>query len=288
MMDDASQFLRLPTRPVDAHKHSCGHVLVVAGSRSMPGAAALVGLSALRAGAGVVTVLTASDAQPIVAGYSPCLMVVPIASDEEGRISVVADTKTHVTGKTVVVLGPGLGRSSSLQFMARWFFAECPLALVIDADGLNNLADAKVDLAKHAGPRILTPHLGEFRRLTGKPDLSMEAARQEVPDFAARNQVVVVLKGPRSLISDGNHTIENTTGNSGMATAGTGDVLSGVIGGLLAQGLASFPAAVTGTHLHGRAGDFVAAVLGVHSLMATDIIENLPKAFREMANRSAT
>lgn len=286
MIDDASQYLRLPERADDAHKNACGHVLAVAGSRSMPGAAALVGLAALRAGAGLVTVLTSSAAHPIVAGYSPCLMVVPIASDDDGRIFVGADTKPHVAGKTVVVLGPGLGRSSALQFVVRWFYTECPLPLVIDADGLNNLADAKVDLANHAGPRILTPHLGEFRRLTGIPDLGMEAARAEAAKFSARNQVVVVLKGPRSLICDGHSKFENTTGNPGLATAGTGDVLSGAIAGLIAQGLPIFSAAATGAYLHGRAGDLAAASLGMHSLIATDVIEHLPKAFQELAGRT--
>ncbi len=280
MNDDMTKVV-LPQRAADAHKYSCGSLLVIAGSATMPGAAALVGLAALRAGAGVVSVLTAPEAQPIVASFSPCLMVDRLSESpadlDAAREKINASTKN----KQVLAFGPGLGRDPRLQPLAVELYETFSGCLVIDADGLNLLADARCILARHAGPRILTPHLGEFRRLIGNANLDIHAARQHVAKFADEHKVVTLLKGPHSRISDGQRSHDNPTGNAALATAGSGDVLAGIVAGLAAQGLEPWQAAVSGAFLHGLAGELAGETFGVLSVIATDIIEHLPAAFKK-------
>jgi NAD(P)H-hydrate epimerase len=273
-------WIRIPTRPDDSHKRTFGHVVVLA---SMAGAAGLAGLAALRSGAGVVTIGTAHEAVDRVGGVSPCLMVVPLPS-RDGLIARAARATIGrlVAAADVVIVGPGLGQSDDLNGILAWLYADVAAPMLVDADALNGLALANVDLREHAGPRILTPHLGEFRRLSRQPDLSSEAARLNVVPFAAEYDVTMLLKGPQSLVTDGHESFINTTGNSGMATAGTGDVLSGIIGALIGQGLQGAEAAATGAYLHGLAGDLAASRLGSHSMIATDLIDELPNAFLKL------
>ncbi|HMP80070.1 MAG TPA: NAD(P)H-hydrate dehydratase [Pirellulaceae bacterium] len=283
--------ITIPHRPADAHKGLCGHVLVVGGSHEMPGAAALTGLAALRGGAGLVTVASSTSARAVVAAASPCLMTVDL-----GELNASADATTArdrlqpaLSRATVIGLGPGLGLSDTTQQLTVWLYETSPLPIVVDADSINHLASSRTNLSAHAGPRILTPHVGELRRLTGSAqspskdlnsrDNQIQFARQ----LASSCNIVLVLKGARTFVTDGQREYFNTTGCSGLATAGTGDVLTGLIAALIGQGLSPFEAATTGCALHGLAGELAQQQYGTWSMIATDVIQNLGPAFQQLA-----
>jgi NAD(P)H-hydrate epimerase len=181
-------------------------------------------------------------------------------------------------------IGPGIGRSAGVEALVWWAYGDCPRPMVVDADGLNALA-ARRGLTglvpEPASARILTPHPGEFDRLVGQGRLSAEVRRQLAPKLAEEFRAVVVLKGHRTFVTDGQRHYVNPTGNPGMATGGSGDVLTGLVVALLAQGLTAWDAAVLGVYLHGLAGDIAAARLGEESLIASDLVEFLPEAFRQ-------
>lgn len=264
---------RLPTRRADAHKGDFGRVLVVAGSRGMSGAAILCGSAALRGGAGLVTVACPSEIYPIVAAGNPCYMTLPLSDDDD------APLLDAVSKADVVVVGPGLGRApvadarvSKLLSMAK--------RLLLDADALNSIAASQGILTRLTGECILTPHPGEFARLTGQSSTEIQTRREEAAvEFAGKFGVVLVLKGYGTLVCQGQRLYRNTTGNPGMATGGTGDVLSGLIGALWGQALSAFDAATLGVHLHGLAGDLARDALGETSLTAADLLDYLPRAF---------
>ncbi len=279
---------RLPPRPVDAHKGSFGSVLVIAGSRGMAGAAALVGISALRSGAGLVRVATAAEVQPTVAGFEPSYMTAPLPQDADGRIDFAAARpwlEGLVRSADVVACGPGLGQSPGLARLVQWLLTDGDCPLVLDADGLNNLGGA-AGLAAVTGrrhPVILTPHPGEFARLTGQTTAAVQADREAQALGLARAQadgkLIVLLKGYCTLVTDGDKYYLNHTGNPGMATGGVGDCLTGVIAALLAQGQDAFSAAALGARVHGLAGDRVRDQNGPVGLIASDIAAALPGAF---------
>ncbi len=173
-----------------------------------------------------------------------------------------------------------MGRSEGLDLLVAWLFEHLPQPLVIDADGLNGLAERPDGLKNPAAPRILTPHPGEFGRLIHKAKLDRETAEAKAVELARDNGIIIVLKGHRTLITDGTRTIHNETGNPGMATAGSGDVLTGVITALVCQGLAPFEAAQLGVHMHGRAGDLAAEQLGQVGMIASDLLRLLPRAIQ--------
>lgn len=274
---------RLPERPVDAHKGQFGLALVVGGSRGMSGAAALAGMAALRGGAGLVRLAVPEVCLDTVAGHEPSYMTVPLPSDRAGRIALAARAKivAAAAAATWVAFGPGLGRSLGLDCLSAWLFAHLPRPMVIDADGLNALAARREGLGRPAAPRILTPHPGEFARLLGVPRVPAAEREAAAVELAGQWGVVVVLKGYRTLITDGARRAVNPTGNPGMATGGSGDVLTGLIAALACQGLAPFEAARLGAYLHGLAGDLAARELGQESLMASDLVRFLPQAFAE-------
>jgi NAD(P)H-hydrate epimerase len=249
----------------------------------MSGAAALAGMSALRAGAGLVTVAVPRSCVPIVAAHEPSYMTRALPETEAGILDTAAvDGLSSLTRvATSWGIGPGLGRGDGAAAIVHWAYAELPVPMVIDADALNILAQQPSLIATHAGPRILTPHPGEFRRLLGNTAIGVQAQRDLAPEWARRHDVVLVLKGPQSLVADGSQYYVNSTGNPGMATGGSGDVLTGVISALLGQGLSPWDAARLGVHLHGLAGDLAAGELGEVSLIATDLVRFLPRAFRE-------
>jgi len=271
---------RLPPRRADAHKGDFGTVLIVGGSRGMAGAAALAGMAALRGGAGLVRLAVPDPILDTVAGFEPSYMTVPLPSDEAGRIAAEAFDRIVESAEraTAVACGPGLGRSAALDRLVARLYGEIARPMVFDADALNALAAAPESLNRSAGPRVLTPHPGEFARLIGEK-LDDEARREAAVQWAARRGVVLVLKGHRTLITDGPRRAVNATGNPGMATGGTGDVLTGLIAALMAQGLAAFDAARLGAHLHGLAGDLAAKRLGQVSLTARDVVAFFPEAF---------
>jgi NAD(P)H-hydrate epimerase len=247
----------------------------------MYGAIALAGRAALRSGAGLVTVATPSPCVEVVAGLEPCYMTLALPTDGEGRIVAAARDRLQAQPADAVACGPGLSQDRGVGPLVQWMYQTLPQPLVVDADGLNALAREGVDLRSAAGPRLLTPHPGEFRRLVGKPLSSISDLRRLAPAWAAQQRLVLVLKGHRTLITDGKDQCENTTGNPGMATGGTGDVLTGILVGLLGQGLDVLSAARLGVYLHGLAGDLAAAKLGQISLIARDLIDYLPAAFRQ-------
>ena len=247
----------------------------------MAGAVALAGMAALRSGAGLVTVGVPAPCLETVACLEPSFMTVPLPSDAGGRLVNRAREAIEdlASAATAVGCGPGLGRSSELDDLVGWIHLNVTKPVIFDADALNALANQSRLLTKAAGPRVLTPHLGEFRRLVGSENLAMEEARQQAMNFAAANNVVLVLKGHRSIITDGELITENTTGNPGMATGGSGDVLTGIITALLGQQMQPVEAARLGTYLHGLSGDLGAGEIGEVSLIASDLVRFLSAAF---------
>ena len=306
---DSPDLPRLPPRRDDAHKGDFGLALIVGGSRGMAGAAGLAGMAALRGGAGLVRLAVPEPCLDAIAGFEPSYMTVPLVADAAGRIGAGAFERVAELAEkaTVIACGPGIGRSFDLDQLVSRLYQEIAKPMLFDADALGALATEPDVLAHPGGPRILTPHPGEFARLIGRKwegdktgTGSEPAARQigdagggEVPvpvlsprqqaavELAARCGMVVVLKGHRTLVTDGQRRAINTTGNPGMATGGSGDVLTGLITALCCQHLEPFDAARLGVYLHGLAGDLAAEELGQVSLMASDLVRFLPKAFRQ-------
>jgi NAD(P)H-hydrate epimerase len=283
-MSTVTTLPKLPARSPDGHKGDYGRVLVIAGSRGMSGAAVLGGSAALRGGAGLVKVATPASIHPIVAAGNPCYTTTALLEDAEGRI--VANDLARLLDMTeqhdVVAVGPGLGRSGELAMLLADLVCLCKKPMVIDADGLNAFIGQTDKLNATAGPRIVTPHPGEFARLIESDTQTVQAKRQPLAiDFARTHGCIVVLKGNGTIVTDGERVYVNTSGNPGMATGGTGDVLTGVIAALLAQGMSAFEAAQLGVHLHGLAGDLARDAIGEVSLIATDLLDFLPTAFRQ-------
>ena len=274
---------RLPRRARDSHKGTYGHVLTIGGSPGLTGAPALAALAALRSGAGLSTVGCPRAVQPVVAGLSPCVMTLPLPDTPGGCLShaALAPALRFSARCRAVVLGPGLGRDPDTGEFVRSFLSSIEAATVVDADGLNHLAGRAEILRDGPGSFVVTPHPHEAGRLLGLPASSPvpKDRRKAVADLAALTGGVAVLKGHGTLVCDGKRMYENRTGNPGMATGGTGDVLAGIIGALLAQGMEPFDAAVLGVWVHGRAGDRGAKRLGEVGLIASALLEELPGAF---------
>jgi hydroxyethylthiazole kinase-like uncharacterized protein yjeF len=276
---------RLPRRPRDAHKGTFGHCLVLGGSPGLTGAPVLAAEAALRSGAGLATVGCPRAVQAIVGARTTCTMSLALPDTPGGALShsALAPALRFSSRCRSVVLGPGIGRDPDTGDFVRSFLASVEAATVVDADGLNLLAGHMEALRASETSFVLTPHPVEAGRLLGLPksEPAPKDRRAAVEELARRTGAVAVLKGHRTLVCDGTRLFENRTGNPGMATAGTGDVLAGMIGALLAQGLAPFDAAVLAVHVHGRAGDLAARRVGEVSLIATDLLGTLPEAFRE-------
>jgi NAD(P)H-hydrate epimerase len=273
----------LPPRPADSNKGDFGRVLVVAGSRGMSGAAILCASAALRGGAGLVRVALPEGILPLVAGGNPCYMTAALPQDEQGRLAAAAEADLVALAREnhVVALGPGLGRGPAITALVSAVLQQVSVPLVLDADGLNALQHHAERLWQRTAPSILTPHPGELARLAGSDVPTVQAHRQEMAvRFAAEHGVVLVLKGHGTIVTDGRQVYQNTTGNPGMATGGTGDVLTGLIAALLGQHLSPFAAAQLGVYLHGLAGDLARDAVGEASLIATDLLQYLPAALR--------
>ena len=275
---DVSEYAAMRER--SSHKGSYGHVLAIGGSVSKPGAILMAATAALRAGAGLVTVVTAAGAADTIIGATPELMLEPAAALSDGTLGPASLDARVFEGKTVVAIGPGLGASEPNAALVRRVVEECSLPLVIDADGLAAVKD--YDLGARAASTILTPHPGEMGRLLGMASAEVQRDRiAAARGLSAATGAHVVLKGDRSLIAapDGD-VVVNPTGTPGMATAGSGDILTGMVSGLLAQ----FPQhPVLGTvaaavYLHGLAGELAAGQLGEQGMLATDIARHLKAA----------
>jgi hydroxyethylthiazole kinase-like uncharacterized protein yjeF len=274
-------------RSRSANKGSFGHVLVLGGSTGKAGAAAMAGMAALRVGAGLSTVATAKSVLATVAGFHPELMSEPLDETDAGSISIRALQQgrmdTLAERKTVLAVGPGISRHPEAAAFVRGVVAKYQLPIVLDADGLNAFEGRSAELKKNSGPLVITPHPGEMARLTGSTVPAIQHDRLNIArNFASEHQLIVVLKGHRSLIAhpDGRVWV-NTTGNPGMATGGTGDILTGMVAGLIAQHAEHIAdAVIAAVHLHGLAGDVAREGMGEHSLVATDLLTALPEAFR--------
>lgn len=268
---------RLPTRRSDAHKGTFGHVLVVAGSWGKTGAAALSAKSALRSGAGLVTVASRPEVLPPILQHAPELMGVELINEGPLNLGDFNSILEAADGKRAVVIGPGIARGDATGRLIGALLEELTVPCVLDADALNALAGQLELLDRAKCEILLTPHPGEMARLLGLSVAEVNADRIGVArQFALAHSVVLVLKGARTIIArpDGSVFV-NPTGNVGMATAGTGDVLAGLTGALLAQGLSSEDAALVGVWAHGAAADVAVKARGFLGLIASDVIESL-------------
>ncbi|MGE0704638.1 MAG: NAD(P)H-hydrate dehydratase [Vicinamibacterales bacterium] len=274
----------LHPRSADSHKGDYGHVLVVAGSRGKTGAAHLTAAGALRSGAGLVTVATPSSCLPIVASLAPEYMTLPIA-ESDGEPDAGAVDQLLEQARDVIAIGPGLGQGSTTRAFIHRLVDQATVPLVVDADGLNAFAGNPDALSGRDGrPVIVTPHPGELARLVGMSTDEVQASRVEIArNFAATHHVYVVLKGHRSVIVTPDEKVFiNPTGNPGMATGGSGDVLTGMIAAWLAQLLDAEAACKLAVYLHGLAGDLAEAQLGQVAMTARDIVQQLGPAVLEL------
>jgi hydroxyethylthiazole kinase-like uncharacterized protein yjeF len=257
----------IPHRPVNSQKGKNGHVLIVAGSRNMPGAAILACLGALKVGAGLVTLASAENVRAAAVRKLPEVMTIK-----------PSDTRSYVRRRTITTLavGPGLGVGAAQKRMVLGLIG-MNFPMVLDADGLNNASPNDLK----GRPMMITPHPGELAKLLGMTIKGIQAHRAEIAEKTAKRlEIVCVLKGHRTVVSDGQRTCLNTTGNSAMATGGMGDVLTGIIAGLLAQGLSLYEAAYAGVYLHGLAGDL--AAVSDRGLLATELAAHIPHALRKI------
>ena len=274
----------IETRPAESNKGNYGHVLVVGGSVGKAGAAAMAGMSALRAGAGLATVATPKSVLPTVAGFHPELMTEPLPETEAGTIAANAGERLDalMKGKSVLAIGPGISRFPATSELVRTLVNKSEVPVVLDADGLNAFEGHTSELRGKGRLLVITPHPGEMARLAGCSTADVQKDRLGVArGFAQEHDLIVVLKGHRTLVvqPDG-EAWANTTGNPGMSTGCTGDILTGMVAALLAQNpndtLLAILAAV---HLHGLAGDVMRESVGEPSMVATDLLRGLPEAF---------
>ncbi len=264
-----------PVRKQNTHKGDYGRILILAGAEGYTGAPALAAKASLRTGAGLIYLGVPGAVYPIVASKLDAPVVFPLA-DREGKLSVDAmpEILKRLETADACLLGPGLGRSEELDTMVAAIVRQCRCPLVLDADGINAVSAHKDILRGAACPLIVTPHEGEFRRLTQAP----EADRISGAEALARDlQAVVLRKGHETVITDGLKTYVNRTGNAGMATGGSGDVLAGILVSLLGQGIPPLEAAATAAWLHGTAGDLAAQQLGQYAMGPNDLIDHLPR-----------
>jgi len=278
-----------PRRLQTSHKGTFGHLLIVGGAAGFPGAIALAAKAALRSGVGLVTVVVPRSIVPIVAGLAPEAMVHGVAETDIG--SLVSDAwpawRDRLGDFTAVAAGPGMTRHPETVKLIEQILSECRLPLVLDADALSVYEGRLNALADHAGPLVITPHPGEMARLLSRAAAEVQANRFEVAKEAAkRTRAVTVLKGAGTLVAEAGQPLAiNMTGNPGMATGGMGDVLTGLLGGLLAQKMKPFDAARAAVFLHGCAGNMAADDKSEPGITAGDVVNELPYAFQNIIPR---
>ncbi len=276
----------LPDRPQDGHKGTFGRVLIIGGSIGMSGAVCLSSVSALRSGSGMVTAAIPRSIQMIVAAYEPCVMTIGLETDCNGQLASLSRNRIEelLAEKDAVAIGPGLGQSASAAELVSLVLEVCHVPLVLDADALNVAATGQLLAKLNKGTAcVITPHPGEFVRLTGLPITDDEDTRISMAaDFARTHELTVALKGPRTVVTNGVRLFVNATGNSGMATAGSGDVLTGIVASLLGQKMNAFEAAALAVNAHGRAGNFASFELSQRGMIASDLLMALPKAWDQI------
>ena len=278
-MQRVTQVPSLPPRRSAAHKGSFGTVLVVGGSRGMAGAAALAGRAALEGGCGLSRLAVPGCLLDTVAAMAPACTTLPVAGTPRGRLHPrsAVEVLRALRAADVLAIGPGLGCDGSTTMAVRSILENSDRPTVVDADALNCLAriGGLGGLTSKPATLVITPHPGEAARLLGVPTDEVQAARQTAAARLATEGVVVLLKGQGTVVTDGHQVYINETGNAGMATGGSGDVLTGLVAALLAQGMEGFDAAVLAAHVHGAAGDRAAEEKGQASVTAESVLRCL-------------
>ena len=276
----------LPERLENGHKGTFGKVLIIGGSVGMSGAVCLSSVSALRSGSGLVTAAIPRSIQMVVASHEPCVMTIGLETDSDGQLALQTRERVEqlMAGKDAIAIGPGLGQSTAAAELVAAVLESCRVPLVLDADALNVAADGGLfEKRNKETPCIITPHPGEFSRLMGRLLVDDEETRVSMSvEFAKTHKLTVVLKGPRTVVTNGERLFINTTGNSGMATGGSGDVLTGIVASLLGQKMTVFEAAALAVNVHGRAGNLAASELGQRGMIASDLLAALPQAWQQM------
>lgn len=287
-MNNKINIKQLLTRKKDTHKGDYGHLLIVAGSLRMSGAAVLCGRAALRTGAGLVTIAVPESIHAIVDSQVPEAMTLPLPETSSGSMSEKAlhPLLQFLKNKKInsIVLGPGMGIDIDSRMVVIGLLNNISCSGIIDADGLNQLKGNLTILKNSSGNWIITPHPGELSRLTGTTIEEIQKNRKSFARIAAhKSGNVCVLKGYKTVVTDGKKTFINSSGNPGMATAGSGDALSGIIGGLLTQGMNTYESARWGVAVHGMAGDYAAKDKGEMSLIAGDIIDHISTVLKKQS-----
>ena len=277
-LDHQAVLSLLPDRKADSHKGNYGKILLLCGSRGYTGAAYLAAMGALRSGAGLVYLGVPESIYDIEAVklHEPVIFPLP---DRDGKLSRegLEQILSRLPGMDAVLIGPGLGQSEDTFLVTREILRRATCPVIVDADGINVLSGHMDIVRERQYPTILTPHAGEFRRIGGDPETDRIP---EAMDFAARWGCILLLKGHHTVITDGKECYVNLTGNPGMATGGSGDVLSGIIVSLLGQGIRPLKAAACGAWLHGAAGDICAAELGQYSMLPSDMLQVLSRLMK--------
>ena len=275
-----------PRRKPDTHKGDYGHIFILAGSLGLSGAAVLCANSAMRSGAGLVTLGVPEGVYSIIAKKAyPEVMVRPLAETKDKTLSLKAypAIMSLIEKTDVLAVGPGLSRNPQTQKLIRRIISNIHKPMVIDADALNALSGNLEILRINPNLKILTPHPGEFSRLSGAPRVYIQKNRETLAKkFAYDYNIILVLKGHNTVVASPNKLYVNKTGNPGMATAGSGDVLTGIISALLGQGLDGFSAAKSGVYLHGLAGDLAARKKTKPGMIASDIIDHIPEGIKRL------
>ncbi|MBP3305450.1 MAG: NAD(P)H-hydrate dehydratase [Oscillospiraceae bacterium] len=271
-------FSILPNRQLDSHKGDFGRILLLCGSRGYTGAAALSAMGALRSGAGLVYLGVPESIYAIEAVKLTEPIVFPL-SEKNGKVSAQAlpEIMKLLPKMDAVLIGPGLGQSEGTLAVTKAVLENFEGPVVLDADGINVLKSHMDIVRERQSPAILTPHAGEFARIGGKIGQDRAASAAE---FAAQYHCILLLKGYGPIVTDGHRCFRNPTGNPGMAVGGSGDVLSGIIAGLLGQGIEPLNAAACGAWLHGAAGDICAEKIGQYGMLPTDMLEVLPRLMK--------
>jgi len=278
---------QLAPRDADSHKGDYGRVLLIGGSPGMAGSISLSASASIRSGAGLVTVAVPRRCLETVAGYDRCYMTVALPDDLKGFYELAASRVAQLSeSATVLGCGPGMRTGVGAEGIVKTLCSqESEKPLVFDADALNCLSQ-RDDWKSMLAPRmILTPHPGEWERLSGVAASDRKAQEAAAVETGKATGATIVLKGSKTFVTDGKKSVHNSTGNPGMASGGSGDVLTGVLCGLLAQGLAVFEAAHLGVFVHGRAGDLAAESVGQISLSASDLLQHLPAAFMSLSDQ---
>ena len=278
VLDHEKIWALLPDRPADGHKGTFGKILLLCGSRGYTGAAALAAMGALRSGAGLVYLAVPDSIYDIEAVKLTEPVIIPVA-DEDGRYAPasVEQILSLLQGKDAVLIGPGIGQSDGVEAVVCAVLEHFNGPVVLDADGINLMRMHKDILRGRTAPTILTPHDGEFVRFGGVLESDrIASAKQLARDLG----VIVLLKGHRTVITDGDSVYLNRTGNPGMATGGSGDVLAGVIVSLLGQGISPLKAAACGAWLHGAAGDICEKEIGQYGMLPSDMVNVLPRLLK--------